>query len=95
MTSQILQYGGIHDSHLKYIQTTITSLFLGQFWKLLYQNKWFVKHFTTKYLTTYIAFPFKSLSVKDLDSQVGKVGEKNEKKSIQIDLYENIIFVVS
>ena len=26
-----LQYGGIHDSHFKHIQTTITSLFLGQF----------------------------------------------------------------
>ena len=39
------------------IQTTITALFLGQFWKLLHQNKWLVKHFTPKY--TYIAFPFK------------------------------------
>ena len=28
---QSLQYGGIHDSHFKYIQTTITSLFLDQF----------------------------------------------------------------
>ena len=31
VTSQILQYGAIHDSHLKHIQTTITSLFLGRF----------------------------------------------------------------
>ena len=31
MTSQSLQYGAIHDSHFKYIQTTINSLFLGRF----------------------------------------------------------------
>ena len=31
VTSQTLQYGGIHDSHFKYIQTIITSLFLGRF----------------------------------------------------------------
>ena len=37
--SQSLQYGGIHDNDFKYIQTTITSLFLGQFWKLLHKNK--------------------------------------------------------
>ena len=30
--SQSLKYGGIHDGHFEYIQTTITSLFLGQFW---------------------------------------------------------------
>ena len=29
VTSQSLQYGGIYDSYFKYIQTTITSLFLG------------------------------------------------------------------
>ena len=27
--SQSLQYGGVHDSHFKYIQTIVTSLFLG------------------------------------------------------------------
>ena len=32
--SQSLQYGGIHDSYFKYIQTTITFLFLGQIQKL-------------------------------------------------------------
>ena len=48
MTSQSLQYGGIHDSHFKYIQTTIISLFLGWFWKVLHQNKWLVKHFTPR-----------------------------------------------
>ena len=31
VTSQSLQYGGIHDDHFEYIQTTITSLFLGRF----------------------------------------------------------------
>ena len=36
VTSQSIQYGGIHDSHFKYIQNTITSLFLGRFWKLLH-----------------------------------------------------------
>ena len=33
----------------KYIQTTITSLLLGRFWKLLHQNKWLAKHFTPRY----------------------------------------------
>ena len=61
VTSQSLQYGDIHDSHFKYIQTSITSLFLGRFWKLLHQNKWLVKHFTQDIFTTYIAFPFKVL----------------------------------
>ena len=51
VTSQSLQYGGIHDSHFKYIQTTITSLFLGRFWKHVHQNK----HFTPRYtFYTYI-----------------------------------------
>ena len=31
VTSQSLKYGGIHDSHFEYIQTTVTSLFLGRF----------------------------------------------------------------
>ena len=31
--SQSLQYGGIHDSQIKYIQTTITFLFLTQILK--------------------------------------------------------------
>ena len=33
--SQSLKYGGIHDSHFEYIQTTVTSLFLGQLRKKL------------------------------------------------------------
>ena len=49
VTSQSLQYGGIHDSLFKHIQTPITSLFLGRFWKLLHQYKWFVKHFIPRY----------------------------------------------
>ena len=58
--SQSLQYGGIHDSHLKYIQTTIASFFLGWFWNLLHQNKWLFKHFTPWYTyNLYIALPFK------------------------------------
>ena len=47
--SQSLQYGGIHDSHFIYIQTTITSLFLGRSWKFLHENKWLVKRFTPRY----------------------------------------------
>ena len=59
--SQSLQYGGIHDSHFKYIQITLTSLFQGRFWKLLHQNKSLVKNFTPRYTydLTWIAFPFK------------------------------------
>ena len=59
MTSQSLQYGGIHDSHFKYIhiQTTITSLFLGWFWIVLHQNKWFVKHFTPRYTYNILCSP--------------------------------------
>ena len=48
--SQSLQYGGIHDSHFKHIQTTITSLFPGQFWKLLHQNKWLVNPCHAEYI---------------------------------------------
>ena len=33
VTSQSLKYGGIHDSHFEYIQTTETSLFPGRFRK--------------------------------------------------------------
>ena len=58
VTSQSLQYGGIHDSHFKYIQTTVTSLFLGRFWKLLLQNTWLVKHFTPRYTYNLYVFPF-------------------------------------
>ena len=47
--SQSLKYGSIHDSHFEYIQTTITSLVLGRFWKVLHQNKWFAKHFTPRH----------------------------------------------
>ena len=39
--SQSLKYGGIHDGHFEYIQTTVTSLFLDRFWSNLYQSKWF------------------------------------------------------
>ena len=48
VTSQSLKYGSIHDSHFEYIQTTVTSLFLGRFRKNLHQNKWLTKHFTPK-----------------------------------------------
>ena len=30
--SQNLKYGDIHGDHYEYIQTTVTSLFLGLFW---------------------------------------------------------------
>ena len=38
--SQSLKNGGIHDNHFEYIQATVTSLFLGRFWKNFLQNKW-------------------------------------------------------
>ena len=57
--SNSLKYDGIHDSHFEYIQTTVTSLFLGRFWKTLHQNKWFAKYFIQRHTyRSYIAFPF-------------------------------------
>ena len=54
MTSQNLKYGGIHDSHFEYIQTTVCSLFLGRFRKTLHQNKWLTKHYTPRHITANI-----------------------------------------
>ena len=51
-----VMYGGIHDNHFQYIQTTVTSLFVGRFGKNLHQNKWLTKPFTPRH--TYIVFPF-------------------------------------
>ena len=56
--SQSLKYGGIHDSHFEYIQTTITSLFLGRFWKILHQNKWIAKYFTPRHTYSLYCVPF-------------------------------------
>ena len=47
--SQSLKYGGIHDNHFEYIQTTITSLFLRRFRIILHRNKWLAKHSTPKH----------------------------------------------
>ena len=58
---QSQQYGSIRESHFKYIQTAITSLFPGQFWKLLLQNKWLLFTLLQDIITTYIVFPFKYL----------------------------------
>ena len=54
---QSLKYGGIYNSHFVYIQTTITALFLGRFWKILRQNKWLAKHFTPRHTYSLYCVP--------------------------------------
>ena len=57
MSHLSLKYGGSHDSHFEYIQTTVTSLFLDWFWKTLHQNKWLAKHFTPRHIYSLYCIP--------------------------------------
>ena len=55
--SQSLKYGGIHGNHFEYIKTTVTSLFLGRFWKYLHQNKCRTGTLLQDIFTAYIRSP--------------------------------------
>ena len=58
--SQSLKYGGIHDNHFEYIQTTVISLFsmfMGRFWKNLHQNEWLAKQFTPRHTYSLYCIP--------------------------------------
>ena len=76
--SQSLKYGGIHDSHFEYIQTTVISSFLGQFWKILHQNKWLAKHFTPIHTYSLYCVPLKPIHTFNTSGydQMGQVMRK-------------------
>ena len=59
MTSQSLNYGGIHDSHFEYIQTTVTSLFRGDFENTCIKINSLLSTLHQYMHTAYNAFPFK------------------------------------